>query len=216
MTYIEFVKNQINCYEIGQPIYTANIAENLAKNFGLKKQEAFFETKGIFRQIKNYKEFQTLYSYQKDIWYLAIKTPFGETGIDIERLIEDKYILPNRGYETGYSMLYRMGLTTQIPKERYIATNKATGGKEFDNQLGVVICPSKTRITKYNKLDLQFLDVLDIMDESPVDVEDPYILLAKYIQKVKLDYNHLRSIARKYYNDKTIVQLNCVARAENK
>ena len=138
---------------------------------------------------------------------MTATTPFGEAGINKERLIADKYLLPDAGYETGYTMLHRIGLTTQLPRERCIATNKASDCARMDHKLGVMVRPPKTAVTKANKVYLQVLDVLDLMDKAPIDAEQPYKLLASYIHQVGAKYEELLSLAYRYYNQKTILQL---------
>ena len=211
MTYTEFIRDQLKGYGTGQPIYTASLAVKLAEQYGLPKKEAAAATSVAFKRIMDDAAVPELRFYQKGIYYLTAPTPFGETGIDTERLIADKYLLPDIGYETGYAMLYRMGLTTQLPRERCLATNKAADCVRLDNRLGVLIRPPKTKVNGRNKLDLQFLDVLNLMEKAPVDASQPYALLAEYIQRTGLEYGRLLSLAHRYYNQKTIMQLARVA-----
>lgn len=121
--------------------------------------------------------------YQKGVYYRTSVTPFGETGINKERLIADKYLLPDIGYETGLTILHRLGLTSQMPRERVLATNTAKDCMRTDRKLGVVIRPPKTFVTAENKDYLQLLDALDLLEKAPVDEEHPYEVIAGYIQK---------------------------------
>lgn len=207
MTYTEFVRDQIRSYKVGQPIYSAEISENLALAYGLPQKNAAGATAVAFKRITNDDSLPNLRFYQKGIYYFTDVTPFGEVGIDKESLIADKYLLPNEGYETGFTALYRIGLSTQLPRERCIVTNKATDRARTDARLGVTIRPPKTKVTKDNKAYLQLLDVLDLMEKAPVDAEQPYVLLAGYIKQMKLEYEHLLSLADRYYNKKTVIQL---------
>ena len=211
MTYIDFVCEQLKTFQIGQPIYTRDISMTLALAYNLTPKEAVAATDGAFKQIIDSAMINDLRFYQKGIYYLTYLTPFGEVTINKECLIADKYLLPHIGYETGLMVLHQIGLTSQLPKERCFATNKATSRMQMDDNLGVLICPPKTTINEHNKVYLQFLDVLDLMNKAPVDVEHPYILLAKYIQEKGLDYRFLLSLADKYYNQKTILQLAHIA-----
>lgn len=211
MTHTDFVREQLMGYGTGQPIYTGDLAVRLAGEYGLPNKEAAAATAVAMKRIMDDKAVPSLRFYQKGIYYLTAVTPFGETGIDKERLIADKYLLPDIGYETGYTVLYRMGLTTQIPRERCLATNRAADCVRIDKRLGVLVRPPKTKINGHNKLDLQFLDVLDLMEKAPVDTARPYGLLAEYIKRVGLEYGCLLSLAYRYYNKKTILQLARVA-----
>lgn len=207
MTYTEFICNQLNGFQTGQPIYTGNIAVRLAAEYELQQKEAAAATAVAFKRIMDDKNIPNLRFYQKGIYYLTTDTLFGEVSIDKERLIADKYLLPDAGYETGYTMLHRIGLTSQLPRERCLATNKATDCARMDRKLGVMVRPPKTTVNGTNKAYLQFLDVLDLMDKAPVDAEQPYALLANYIHQAGLEYELLLSLADRYYSKKTILQL---------
>lgn len=74
-----------------------------------------------------------------------------------------------------------------------------------------MIRPPRTKIDSSNKKELQFLDVLTLMDRAPVDVDNPWALLTNYVKKRKLKYEHLLSLARRYYDRDTIWQLGAVA-----
>lgn len=207
MTYTEFIRDQLNGVQTGQPIYSSNITKKLAEEYGLQPKEAAAATAVAFKRIMDDGMISNLRFYQKGIYYLTATTPFGEVEINKERLIADKYLLPDSGYETGYTMLHRIGLTTQLPRERCIATNKASDCVRMDHKLGVMVRPPKTAVTKANKVYLQILDILDLMDKAPVDAEQPYKLLASYIHQVGAKYEGLLFLADRYYTQKTILQL---------
>lgn len=46
--------------------------------------------------------------------------------IHTKQLIADKYLINDMGYETGLTVLHRMGLTSQMPRERVVASNRAS------------------------------------------------------------------------------------------
>lgn len=54
---------------------------------------------------------------------------------------------------------------------------------------------------------MQVLDALDIMDNSPVDAEDPYGIIAEHIRSNDLMYERLLYYADKFYNRRTILNL---------
>lgn len=145
--------------------------------------------------------------YQKGIYFRTVVTPFGERGIDREKLIADKYLLPNKGYETGLALLHHMGLTTQMPKEQVIATNVARECARTDKKLGVVIRPPKVAVNADNRAYLQTLDALELMEKAPVDAEHPYEIIANYIRENDLLYEKLLFFADRYYSRNTIMQL---------
>lgn len=212
MTYTEFIRDQLKDVPTGKPIYTKIIAEELAKEYNLPIKEAAAATAVAFKRIIEDKSLSTLRFYQKGIYYFTQITPFGEVGINKEQLIADKYILPDNGYEAGFTFLHQIGLTTQIPKERLLVTNKATNCTRKDKNLNVTLRPPKTTITQENKIYLQILDAMDFMDKAPVDVEKPYLILNQYIKKKELKYETLLSFADQFYNNKTLIHLAHTAR----
>ena len=76
------------------------------------------------------------------------------------------------GYETGPSLLQKIGLTTQIPKYRYIAT------------------------IKYNhNLYLHLIDAIENKDKVNIDSSNSAKILDDYIIRNKIDYERLIAIA---------------------
>ena len=207
MTYTEYVEKYIEQQHIADPIYTTEISKKLEGHFQLLPAKAAAATSVAVKRIMDRKTIPALRFYQKGIYYKTAVTPFGEMGIDKEKLIAHKYLNPNQGYDTGAGLLYRLGLTTQIPSERLIATNAARECVRRDEKLNVSICPPKTKITADNKAYLQMLDALEQMDHAPIDAEEPYQTLADYIQRLHLQYGMLLSLADQYYPQRTIMQL---------
>ena len=207
MTYVEFACEMLKQEPVGTPIYTGQIAERIADHFMLKPKDAAAAAAVAVKRIMDGKMIPDLRFYQKGIYYRTIVTPFGERGIDREQLVADKYLLPDKGYETGLVFLHRMGLTTQIPKEYVIATNMAKECARTDKKLGVVIRPPKVKISAGNKACLQVLDALELLDKAPVDAERPYGIVANHIRENNLQYEMLLCFADRYYNRKTIMQL---------
>lgn len=211
MTYIEYVCDTINNIDCQVPIYTRQIAEAAAKHYDITVKEAALAVAVAFKRIMNNASIPELRFYQKGIYYKTVITPFGEAGIKKDRIIADKYILPNIGYETGLSVMHKMGLTTQIPNKRVIATNAAKDCIRTDKKLDVMIKPPKTKINAENKYYLQTLDVLEMMDKAPIDAQNPYLVIANHIEKQNLRYDKLLALADVYYNQKTILQLAHIA-----
>ena len=207
MTYIEFVQGYIKDQPEGSPIYTDKIAGALADHYGLEKKKATAAAAVAVKRIMDGKIVPDLRFYQKGIYYRTAATSFGETGINKEQLIADKYLANDSGYETGLSLLHTLGLTTQMPNERIIATNASKDCLQHDDKLGVSISPPKTCINAENKVYLQLLDALDIMGNAPVDVDNPYRILAEHVCSSGLQYERLLYYADRFYNRRTIINL---------
>lgn len=211
ITYVEFLKDKLQGYSYGIPIYTSDLTRSLAAEFQLPTADAAAAVAVAIKRLMDSGSITGLRFFQKGIYYRAKKTPFGETGINKEILIADKYLAGNNGYETGLALLHHMGLTTQIPAERVFATNKAANCIRADNALGIFICPPQVRINAKNKAYLQTLDAIDTMNKAPVDADHPYHLMAEHIQKTGLDYGELLALAGKYYNRNTVFTLAKIA-----
>lgn len=210
-TYIEFVRELMTNQEAGKPIYAHEVSSCVAEAYDIPLNKAVAAVSVACKRIMDGKMIPDLRFYQKGIYYLVTATPFGETDIDKEQLIVDKYLKNDNGYETGLVVLQKLGLTTQIPNERVIATNKAGDCARMDKKLGVVVRPPKVEINAGNKQYLKMLDVLNILDNAPVDAEHPYKIIGEYIERLGLEYVKLLALANNYYNRNTILQLAHVA-----
>ncbi len=207
MTYTEYVQNYIKQQDQGVPIYTDDVAEAIAEKYGIDKKKASAAAAVAVKRIMDKGNLTDLRCYQKGIYYRTAVTPFGETGISREKLIADKYLLSDNGYETGLRLLHHMGLTTQMPTEHLLATNAAKECVRYDRKLGVSICPPKTPVNADNKAYLQTLDALELLDKAPVDTQDPYMILADHIRNNGLQYEALLYYADRFYTRKTIIRL---------
>ena len=207
MTYTEYVEKYIEQQPEAVPIFTAEISKKMEGHFQLMPEKATAAASVAVKRIMDRKTIPALRFYQKGVYFKTSETPFGEIGIDKEKLIAHKYLNPDQGYDTGAGLLYRLGLTTQIPSDRLIATNAARECVRRDEKLNVSICPPRTKITANNKAYLQILDALEQMDHAPIDTEEPYQTLAGHIQRLHLKYGTLLSLADQYYPQRTIIQL---------
>ena len=147
MTYGQYIEQYITQQPLAAPIYTADISRMLADAFQMKPDKASSATAVAMKRLMDRRTIPSLRFYQNGIYYRTSVTPFGEMGIDKEQLIAHKYLNADQGYDTGAGLLYRMGLTTQLPNERLIATNAAQDCVRRDEKLNVSICPPKTKIT---------------------------------------------------------------------
>ena len=207
MTYIDYVRNYLEQQNPGTPIYTDEIAEAVAADYGIDKKKAAAATAVAVKRIMDKGDLPDLRYYQKGIYFRTVVTPFGEMAISWEKLIANKYLLPDNGYETGLRLLHHMGLTTQMPTEHLLATNVAKDCLRYDSKLGVSICPPKAPVNAENKAYLQTLDALELLDKAPVDAQNPYTILAEHIRQNRLQYETLLYYADRYYNRKTIIRL---------
>lgn len=210
-TYKDFIKENIINKETGKPIYLADIAKGLAAEFDIPLAKAQAATSVAIKRLIDNNEIPCLRAYQKGIYYITAITPFGETKIDKESIIRDKYVKDGNGYEYGPYALYKLGLSTQLPNQREIVCNNAYECRRKDKKLDVWIKPPRAVITDDNKAYLMILDVIDVMEKYPVDAENPYKLIAEHINRNNLKYDKLLALSDKHYNAGTTVKLAHVA-----
>lgn len=210
-TYKDYIKERIRHYRIGAPIYLADLATELGTDYNISIEKSHAATSVALKRLMDNCEIPNLRLFQKGIYFLTQKTVFGEVTIDKEAVIRAKYMEEGNGYEYGAYALYKLGLTTQLPNQREIVSNKAYDCRRKDQRLDVWIKPTKTEINQSNIEYLMILDVIDILDKYPVDVEKSYRCIAEYIDKKSLKYEVLLVIADKYYNIGTIKKLARIA-----
>ena len=77
------------------------------------------------------------------------------------------------------------------------------------------IRPPKEKLTAQNKRYFQLLDTINLMNKAPIDAEDPYGILAEYLEKFNIKYRQLLAFANKYYSKKDVIKIADIASAEN-
>lgn len=197
-SYRGFVLGKVREKDIQEPIFASEVSRDLAAAYGLDESKAKAATAVAFKRIFDDGDDTSLRRYGRGIYYRTEATPFGEYGIDRKALIRHRYLDDGIGYETGYKTLHRMGLTTQMPSGTEIATNRAKE-RRLDRELGVVVRPPKTKVSKDNLLYLKLLDAMSLMDKAPIDAEDPYGVLAGYMKENGLDFVRLLGLASRHY-----------------
>ena len=207
MSYVDCIRDYIAKRDYASPIYSKDLSSALAETFQLDQKKADSAAAVAIKRIIDKKEMPDLRCYKKGVYYRTAETPFAEMGIDKEKLIADKYILPDIGYESGLSLLHKVGITSSIPNERLIVSNVVKRCMKYDAELDVTVRPPKITIDGDNRFYFQFLDTIEYLDKAAVDADDPYATLLKIIRQNKLQYEILFFFADHYYSHKTILLL---------
>lgn len=152
----ETIRNRIMKYELRHPIFFEVLIRGNEdyKNAGYKAINAL-KKQGVIKQ------------FTKGIYYRPKNTKYGELGLDRDLLINEKYIGKNyeKGYVTGPDIWSLWGLTTQIPKRKWIA--QYVDRSYFNESLNIFIVKSKVEVSKDIVCVLQFLDVIDQLEDIP-------------------------------------------------
>ena len=214
VSYILFVKNRIEAFAPGDPIFVSQLGEELSKAYKLAYKKACASAAVAVKQLIDTAAMPNLRHFGKGIYFLAKQTAFGETGINKEKLIEAKYLSDGNGYEAGTFMMHKLGLTAWVPAERVFVSNRVQNRVRTDKALGIVVRPSKVTIDQENRFYLQFLDLLSIYDKIPIDAENPYGILSGIVRTRRLDYGMLLQFADRYYDKNTMIHLAHIAGSE--
>ncbi|MDR1134874.1 MAG: DUF6088 family protein [Clostridiales Family XIII bacterium] len=204
LAYSEFITEKIADIPYGQTFQTNIIAEAVADEYVISVHKAKPITNVTLKRLT---DSGLIERYQKGVYYRAKQTAFGKAHPS-EELLEVQ-LLTRRGdevigYETGFSFMNRMGLTTLVPKKREIATNAYR--KNIDNRFIIVRKPVVT-VNADNFRYLQFLDIIRDLAEAHVDAENPKALLHAFAERSELNMIKTMTYARRHYPQKTLLNL---------
>jgi len=109
--------------------------------------------------------------YERGIYYIPQKTPFGNSLLAPDKVIEIKYLSDNGesiGFYTGISALHQMGLSTQIPNVLEIRTNneKSKLRRVKVGSQEIILRRARTQINNRNISVLRLLEVMGSVPSS--------------------------------------------------
>jgi len=204
LTYGEFITNKIADIPYGQAFQADIIAEAMAEEYAIPAHKAKPITNVTLKRLADR---GLIERFQKGVYYRAKQTIFGKARPS-EELIEAQILIRRGdeiiGYETGFSLMNKLGLTTLVPKKREIATNAYR--KNIDDRFIIIKKPVVT-VNAGNFRYLQLLDVIKDLPDAPVDAENPKALLRDFAEKNSLDTVQALTYARKHYPQKTLLNL---------
>jgi len=200
--YGDFISKYVNKIDFSMPIYTGQIVEQVAAHFHIEAQQA----KGVVNNyLKRLADKGTLHRIEKGMYCKVKQTLFGELLPDMDKVLCEQLICDGNqiiGYETGPSYFNKIGLCSWIPREQFIATNRYR--KQIPGQVKIKVCRPITEISTENYKYLQALDMIQGMDELPIDAPDPERIIREILVKNQLQNEILILLARKYYKQKTL------------
>ncbi len=197
---IQYIERQ----EPDQPILTSQVTQYIAEETGLDEAEV---KKAVNVNMARLEKAGQIIRIEKGVYCKKIKTAFGyytpnkETLFCKRLLYDEKDVI---GYETGLSMLNRIGLVSQMPKRISIATNMYTKRVPVDIQ--VEIRRPSANVNRANYRYLQILDVIRDLGDAPVDAVKPEELIKGIVKSLELNTDILIFTARKYYNSKILIR----------
>ena len=183
-------------YKENEPIF---ISELQYKNLNMN---------AIRQQILNLTNKNLLIRYDTGIYFIPGDTIFKNSKtLNKNKIIEKKYISTNDeivGYFSGLNFANRIGITTQVPNLYEVVSNKATCDYR-ELKIGstkIILRKPRTKITKENYLELQFLDMIKEIDNiSILDKDENKKIVLNYMNTAKISFAKLQKLLE-FYPDK--------------
>ena len=208
MNYNELLIKYIDMCPFDEPIFIEEI-----KDYFKDKINGNFDIvfKNIYVYINRLVKENKLAQFIKGIYYKPIKGVFGDKTLNINKVINKKYIQDAKGikgYFSGAYLFNKIGLTTQVPKNVLIVTNACPNFNDYYNKnLGVTIRKPKIEVDEYNYKYLQLFDILINKDNINIEASDEKKIIYNYIKENKLEMDKIFEYANKINNLKPIKKL---------
>lgn len=200
--YGDFIAKRVAAIPHEQLFPTQVIAETMAEAYAIPIRQAKKITNVNLKRLADKGELER---FQKGVYYRAKQTVFGKVRPTVSALVVQ--VLTRRGdrvigYETGASLVNKLGLTTLVPRKREIATNAY---RKKLNDTSVVVKKPVAVVDRDNYRYFQLLDTIRDLPQMPIDAENPIALLRAFVEKNKIDLTRALTYARKYYSQKTVL-----------
>lgn len=186
-------------------IKTEDIAQRLAEMFALPYEQAKTLTNVKLKRMADKDEIERL---QKGVYCQVKRTVFGKATPNIDEVIKKTLIEQSGtkiGFESGAFLLNKLGLTTLIPRDIEITTNRY--GAKLPEDCHIKLRKPSAVVTDDNWKYLQFIDMVIEFPNAHIDAEKPALLLARYAQRLRLDGLMLIFTARRHYPVKVLQPL---------
>ncbi len=182
------------------------IYEYIMNNF--KRSEPIFineipgSSKDVVRQeLKRLTDSKKINRLYNGVYYIPYTTILGTKGqVSINKFIEKKY-MRNGGFYTGLSLVNKYGFTSQNPSIYELYSNNATTKQrkiEVDGST-IIIYKPKVCITKKNKKELEFLNLMSIIDKySEISGEEYKLKLKEYIKENQINFTIVKEYISLY------------------
>lgn len=168
----------IEMFGYNEPIFTSDVQyKEYSKIWIAKELTRLCETGQLIR-------------YERGIYYIPQTTPFGNSVLNPNKVIERKYLTENGeriGFYTGITAFQRIGLSTQMSNVPEIQTNNENS-KLRRVKVGsqeVILRKARVRITNQNCSVLQFLEMMNSANAGYFD-EERREILKNWMQKMNI------------------------------
>ncbi len=193
MTLYEYL---VRTYQVNEPIFSSEIVVDGISDVNVRRQLKKLTDEGVIKR------------YDTGIYYLPTKSIFKSgSQLSPEKVIEGKYLKDKGelcGYISGLIFFNQLGLTTQVPMQYEVVSNKATSDYREASlaKARVIIRKPKVSVTKDNYKILQFLDMIKDIDEyAEVSGSELSDRLISYMKELQMRFSQLEPYLQ-YYPDK--------------
>ena len=203
--YGEHIVNTVRNMPYESAIQTEDIAERLAEKFALPYDQAKTLTNVKLKRMADKGEIERL---QKGVYCHVKQTVFGKVIPSIDEVVIKTLTVQNDtkiGYESGAFLFNKLGLTTLIPRDIEITTNRY--GAKLPEGCHIKLRKPSAVVTNENWKYLQFIDMFEELPEAHTDAEKPERLLLQYVKRQQIDSLTLIFTARRYYPQKIVLPL---------
>ena len=202
MNYSEYMSNIVEVFPTGVPIFTENIVKTISAEIGVPTEEI----KSIVNlNLKRLADDNAIERIQKGVYYKPKMTAFGKTKPPFDQIINETCIVQNNtkiGYIGGETLLHDLGLTSLIPKNRVIVTNKYR--TKLPQEAHTVLKKSVIKITDENARYLQIIDAIAMLDTEYVDANQPEKIIRHWVDKFELDRLTIIKLANRHYPQRVL------------
>jgi hypothetical protein len=202
--YGKYIAEQIRAFDAGKPITTEAVAEALAAAFGIGVDEAKKITNVNLKRLADKGEIARV---RRGVYGKTLNTLFGKLPPNADEMMTD-YLLHDGGNIIGFlagpTLLNAIGLSTLMPRERHIATNRYRYA--IPDGLPIRVHKPVLPVTDENEPYLQTLDAIVAMNRYPVDAEQPEDLMRDAIAGKGIANDKLIWFARNYYDNSVLLK----------
>lgn len=203
--YGEHIASTVRSLPYEAVIQTEDVARHLAAQYAMPYDKARTATNVKLKRMADKGEIERL---QKGVYCHVKQSVFGKVIPNIDEMMVKALTTRNGGkigYETGASLINRLGLTTLIPREIEIATNNF--GAKLPKVCHIKLKKPVAAVTDENWRYLQFVDAIRELQDTHIDAEQPELILSQFAKRQQLDALKLIFTARRCYCVKTVLQL---------
>ena len=203
--YSKYIEQVVDKVAYGDIVWPGTIAAGMAKEFAIPRSKAMNMCN---LKLKRLTDNGVIVRVQKGAYCRFKQTVFGNLCPSKDEFVTQMLMRVEgrvTGYETGASVLNKLGLVTLLPRKREIVTNNYRA--RLPKDCYVQVRKPATEVDDNNWRYLQFIDAVDNLPRFPIDVEHPERQLRSFAKRQELDPMLLITIAVKYYSQKTTLRL---------